>query len=52
MKTFEVLTMERKTSFTREAAREAIKAVYAEFPSTIKRKKQVAKKAERVMSSK
>lgn len=52
MKTFELITMERKTSFTREAVREAIRAVYADFPSTIKRKKTMPKKVKKITSLK
>lgn len=44
MKTFELITMERKTSFTREAVREAIRASYADNPKTKKTKKVQPKK--------
>jgi hypothetical protein len=49
MKVFEVNTMERKTSFTREAVREAIRAIYAEQPSKLKRKKRGVKKEKSVL---
>lgn len=51
MKTFEVLTMERKTSFTREAVREAILASYAAKPKLKKTRKRKAPKAEPLLTT-
>lgn len=52
MKTFEVLTMERKTSFTREAVREAILASYAANPKIKKTRKRAGKKVKPLLATK
>jgi hypothetical protein len=52
MKANDIITIERKTSFTREAVREAIRAVYEAKPSTLKHKKRAAKKPKSVLTAK
>ncbi len=52
MKTFEVLTRERKTSFTLEAVREAILASYAANPKIKKTRKRTGKNVKPLLATK